>query len=69
MKKNKHEDPLSRVRTMLFNSGWVMVLKTSSECWTDGRRILALVGDEVIVNSPTPCVMSIAKFLEGGGPK
>ena len=61
--------PLSQVRTMLLNAGWVMVGKTSRECWSDGRRSLFLTRNEVTINSPALCVMSIARFLEGGGPK
>lgn len=63
------DSPLSQVRTMLLNAGWVMVGKTSRECWSNGRHSLFLTRDEVTINSPTLCVMSIAKFLEGGGSK
>ena len=63
------DSPLSQVRTMLLNSGWVMVRKTSSECWSNGRHSLFLTRNEVTINSPALCVMSIARFLEGGGPK
>lgn len=63
------DSPLSQVRTMLLNSGWVMVGKTSRECWSNGRYSLFLTRNEVTINSPALCVMSIARFLEGGGPK
>ena len=63
------DSPLSQVRTMLLNSGWVMVGKTSRECWSYGRHSLFLTRNEVTINSPALCVMSIARFLEGGGPK
>ena len=63
------DSPLSQVRTMLLNAGWVMVGKTSRECWSNGRHSLFLTRDEVTINSPALCVMSIARFLEGGGPK
>ena len=63
------DSPLSQVRTMLLNSGWVMVEKTSRECWSDGKHSLFLTQNEVTINSPALCVMSIARFLEGGGPK
>ena len=70
MNKTRQQDsPLSQVRTMLLNSGWVMVGKTSRECWSNGRHSLFLTRNEVTINSPALCVMSIARFLEGGGPK
>ena len=63
------DSPLSQVRAMLLNSGWVMVGKTSRECWSNARHSLFLTRNEVTINSPALCVMSIARFLEGGGPK
>ena len=63
------DSPLSQIRTMLLNAGWVMVGTTSRECWSDGRHSLFLTRNEVTINSPALCVMSIARFLEGGGPK
>ena len=70
MNETRQQDsPLSQVRTMLLNSGWVMVGKTSRECWSNGRHSLFLTRHEVTINSPALCVMSIARFLEGGGPK
>ena len=70
MNETRQQDsPLSQVRTMLLNSGWVMVGKTSRECWSDGRHSLFLTRNEVTINSPALCVMSIERFLEGGGPK
>ena len=65
----QQDSPLSQVRAMLLNSGWVMVGKTSRECWSNGRHSLFLTRNEVTINSPALCVMSIARFLEGGGPE
>ena len=63
------DSPLSQVRTMLLSSGWVMVGKTSRECWSDGRHSLFLTRNEVTINSPALCVMSIARYHKGSGQK